>query len=101
MKLNSGRDTIFVDGKDTLHVVCHILKANGVDTEAKTRGFEVEDIGDFKTFFELVDAELKVASQRSVGFIIDAENSASSRWTQTVCNASALPFPPWRSDHME
>jgi hypothetical protein len=82
VKLNANRHIIFTDGKDSRHVICHVLKANEVDTEKKSRVFDVEEVGDFKTLFELLGTELKVAGERAVGFVVDAEESAEKRWAQ-------------------
>ena len=78
---------LLVEGKDDLHVIAHILKANGLEGKIRIRYQEgVENVKSeldedlFPKLLEDLPTELKGSDVKAIGIIVDADLDVAARW---------------------
>lgn len=66
---------LLVEGRDDKHVAIHICKRSQSISD-----FHIEDKGGFEALNQTIGAEIDVPGRQVVGILVDANNSAQSRW---------------------
>ena len=78
-----------VEGKDDFHAINHLLLRHGIDCAKIPVDIKSPDGGDETTggrnaLLDLMQTEVMTNTNRSVGFILDADEDAKDRWS-AVC----------------
>ena len=78
-----------VEGKDDFHAINHLLLRHGIDCAKIPVDIKSADGGDETTggrnaLLDLMQTEVMTNTNRSVGFILDADEDAKDRWS-AVC----------------
>jgi hypothetical protein len=80
---------LYVEGPDDIVVINSLLKHHGVDTKGGNQHLTIKAQGnDDKVLTNMVES-LKSATDKPVGFVLDIDATASSRWDQ-VCSRLRL-----------
>ena len=70
------KSVLYVEGRDDMHVIRHLLSRHGVDvSEIEIKHAEGKD-----ALLSLIEQAVSVSNGRSVGFVLDADESAPNRW---------------------
>jgi hypothetical protein len=81
------RPTLHVEGKDDFHAIIHLLKLHGFAVDLRPRPAncpEVIEAGDVDKLLEGMEVAVKAATGTAVGFVLDADESAASRWQSVI-----------------
>ena len=79
------KSTLHVEGDDDKHALIHLLTQSGVDYDTKPwpENFpEINQIGTVEQVLEGIEVAVKTASNRSVGFVMDANSDINLRWQE-------------------
>ena len=82
-ELLSGKyPPLYVEGKNDLHAICNLLIKSGVDVTKGSGPIELVARDSVEQVIEIIDVATKsaIGSGTPVGFIVDADISAKSRW---------------------
>ncbi len=86
--MSSLRSVLYVEGKNDEKAIAALLHRHGIDTEPKTRQFDIKaakaDDDDQTESIDVLLAAIPEAVRRSsntpVGFVLDADSNIQSRW---------------------
>ncbi len=83
--MESARERSFlhVEGSDDLHTLVHLLVKHGIDYDTKPwpEGFpEFKEVGNDVKVLRGMEAAIRAATDRSIGFVIDANSDIKARW---------------------
>lgn len=77
---------LHVEGRDDLHVIADLLKGHGFQQDQEPRDVQIDDAakGDEghgrAKLLALIKTAVKASTGSAVGFVVDADESASSTW---------------------
>ncbi|MEK7794168.1 MAG: DUF3226 domain-containing protein [Candidatus Hydrogenedentota bacterium] len=96
MKLNSlERPSLHVEGKDDEHFIRHLLFRHGFDYDKRplTSWYpEIKQVVGIDNLLPELSLQAKVAGNKPVGFVFDANTSMESRWQSVVDRLTPLGF---------
>ena len=74
------RTTIYVEGRDDLYAIADLLKLHALQMDVEPRDVGIHVAGDREKLLALVETAVKASTGSAVGFVIDADASASATW---------------------
>ncbi|MSR58233.1 MAG: hypothetical protein EXS05_11220 [Planctomycetaceae bacterium] len=77
------RSKLHVEGQDDDHSVKHLLRRHGIDIEAKTSDSiypVIHQVGSVEKLLEGIEIAVKTSTERTIGFVLDADAPILSRW---------------------
>ena len=83
MPASSSRSRLHVEGPDDSHAIRHLLIRHGIDYDQKPWPVEfprIEDIGGRPDLLEGVETAVRLSTDRSIGFVLDANSSVQNSW---------------------
>lgn len=72
--------SLFVEGNDDLHTICHLLARHGIILDKTLGPVLIEQAGDAQCVLDNIPIAVRASTNRSVGFVIDANGSVKNRW---------------------
>lgn len=94
MSLRSSKPVLCVESANDLFVVVHLTERHGI---AWPKGSEPVEIKDLKCASGVIGAikdEVKAATNKSVGFLIDIDTNSEKRWEQVVAELKSVGAKP-------
>ena len=96
------RSHLYVEGKDDLHVIGHLLSRNGInlpsqqqkDGDVDPSAPEMKETGGWENLLEAINTAVPVSSGRSVGFMLDADDKPQDRWSAVRARLQKLGLEP-------
>ena len=88
---SSDNRVLLVEGRDEMHVVCHLCESNSM-----TPTFTVSPKGGIDPLLNGIRSEISVEGRAVVGIVVDANDNLQSRW-QSVADrlrAASIEMPP-------
>lgn len=79
------RPELHVEGKDDEHALSHLLVLNGINPGGELGESQIpkiEEKGGFEKLLSGVELSVRLGTERTVGFVIDANFSPEERWTK-------------------
>ena len=73
------RSKLHVEGKDDCHAIWHLLHRHEIDCDQEPWP-EIKPVGGSEELLKGVKTATRVAIERAVGFVLDADSSLQSRW---------------------
>ena len=86
---------LYVEGKDDIGVINALLHRHGVDTERGKRHLCIKDQESVEQLLSNMPDAIKVATENTVGFVLDIDVQVSKRWqaVQDRLRAIGLTMP--------
>ncbi|KKZ15405.1 MAG: hypothetical protein TH68_00535 [Candidatus Synechococcus spongiarum 142] len=83
------RSKLYVEGTDDIHVVRHllhrhgidILYRHGIDTNKPENVPEIKETNGIEKLLGRIKTDIQVSNDRSVGFVLDADDTPPDRWS--------------------
>lgn len=73
---------LYVEGKDDMHTIIHLLTRHGFDFDRKPRPIEIKVAENDIKLLEGVAVAVKANKHGSVGFVLDLDTTVDERWQQ-------------------
>ncbi len=77
---------LYVEGRDDLYVIADLLKTSGFQMDSHPRDIQIDDAAKNdegqgrEKLLELIKTAVKASTGKAIGFVIDADKSASATW---------------------
>lgn len=91
--------SLHVEGDDDLNSIVHLLTRHGIPFEPALRRVEVKNQGSDQRVLDIMPIAVRASTNRSVGFVLDADVHIADRWKQVAGRLVPLglnlpPVPP-------
>ncbi|MCX7428029.1 MAG: hypothetical protein NTW96_20675 [Planctomycetia bacterium] len=75
------RSSLWVEGRDDLNAILHLLIRHGVDYDHKRDQLpEIQESGSVEKLLAAMSTGVELSTGRSVGFVLDADSPLADRW---------------------
>lgn len=100
--MSSARSALYVEGKNDEKAISSLLKRHGIDTETKTRKFDIKPatMSDEKstqsveTLITSIYESVRRSANKPMGFVLDADSDIQSRWDAVRFQLKRLGIEP-------
>lgn len=86
--MSSARSALYVEGKNDEKAISSLLKRHGIDTETKTRKFDIgpattsdeKSTQSVETLITSIYESVRRSANKPMGLVLDADSDIQSRW---------------------
>jgi len=85
MPASMESSALHVEGDDDLHTIIHLLARHEIELDEKLGPVRINNLGGRTNLLDSMNTAIRAGTNRSVGFVIDANGSVADVW-KSVCN---------------